>query len=203
MEKEVLKIAKRIQAIAQTGLRFTKDDFDRERFEELRDLSVDLIAQVSDAKIEKIRELFTCETGFQTPKIDVRGVILDQGRILLTKEKSDNKWSLPGGYADINYSPNAIVEKEVFEETGLRVAANRVLAVIDTNSHNFPPLEYHFYKIIILCDMLEGDLRGSNETISSAYFDFDNLPDLSEKRNTYELLKLIQAQLETKETYID
>ena len=203
MEKEVLKIAKRIQAIAQTGLRFTKDDFDKERYEELRDLSVDLIAQVTDAKIEKIRELFTCETGFQTPKIDVRGVILDQGRILLTKEKSDQKWSLPGGYADVNYSPNAIVEKEVFEETGLRVTANRVLAVIDTNSHNFPPLEYHFYKIIILCDKLEGELRGSNETLTSAYFDFDNLPDLSEKRNTYELLKLIQAQLRTKETYID
>jgi len=203
METEVIKIAKRIQAISQTGIRFTNDDFDKQRFEELRELSVQLIAQVTDAKLEKIRDLFTCENGFQTPKVDIRAVVLSDNNILLTKENSDNKWSLPGGYADVNYSPSEIAEKEVFEETGLIVKANRILAIIDTNKHNFPPLEYHFYKIVILCDFVDGNLRGSNETEESKFFDFTNLPELSIKRNTYELLNLIKLRIEKKETYTD
>ncbi|MFA8434467.1 MAG: NUDIX hydrolase [Marinifilaceae bacterium] len=203
MEKEVLKIAKRIQAISQTGIRFTKDDFDKQRFEELRELSVQLVAQVTDAKLEKIRNLFTCENGFQTPKVDIRAVVLQGNKILLTKENSDNRWSLPGGYADVNYSPSEIAEKEVYEETGLNVKANRILAIVDTNKHNFPPLEYHFYKIVILCDLIDGSLRGSDETEESRFFDFNELPELSIKRNTYELLELIQLRIENRETYTD
>ncbi|OQY02932.1 MAG: hypothetical protein B6I20_06110 [Bacteroidetes bacterium 4572_117] len=176
----------------RTGIRFTKDDFDKQRFEELRELSVKIMAQLTDAKLEKIRGLFTDETGFQTPKVDIRAVVLNSGKILFTKENSDNKWSLPGGYADINYSPNEIAEKEVFEETGLNVKASRVLAIIDTNKHKFPPLEYHFYKIVILCDLVDGNLRGSDETVESKFFDFDKLPELSIKRNTYELIDLIK-----------
>ncbi len=203
MENNILKIAKQIQAISQTGIRFTKDHFDKQRFEELRELSVQLVAQVTDAEIDKIKGLFTCETGFQTPKVDVRAVVIEKGEILLTKENSDNKWSLPGGYADVNYSPNAIAEKEVYEETGLRVKANRTLAIIDTNKHNFPPLEYHFYKIVILCDKIDGELRGSDETQESRFFSFENLPELSVKRNTYELIELIQEKLKDKQTYSD
>ncbi|TAJ15677.1 NUDIX domain-containing protein [Marinilabiliaceae bacterium JC017] len=203
MENEILKIAKSIQAISQTGIRFTKDNFDKQRFEELRELSVRLVAQIADSNIEKIRDLFTCETGFQTPKIDIRAVVVEKGRLLLTKENSDNKWSLPGGYADINYSPSEIAEKEVFEETGLKVKTNRILAIIDTNKHSFPPLEYHFYKIVILCDLIEGELRGSDETEESDFFDFNNLPELSLKRNTYELIDLIKQGIEHRETYID
>jgi len=203
MEAEVIKIAKRIQAISQSGMRFTKDDFDKQRFEELRELSVQLIAQVTDAKLEKIRDLFTCENGYQTPKVDIRAVVLNDSKILLTKENSDNKWSLPGGYADVNYSPSEIAEKEVFEETGLNVKANRILAIVDTNKHNFPPLEYHFYKIVILCDLIDGDLRGSDETQESKFFDFNKLPELSIKRNTYELVDLIKLRIENKETYSD
>ncbi len=179
LENDILKIARRIQAISQTGLHYAQDVFDKQRYEELRDLSVQLAYLVTDAEINQIRDLFTNETGFQTPKIDIRTVVLCDDKILLTRERADGKWSLPGGYADINYSPSAVAEKEVFEETGLRVTANRILAVLDTDKHNFPPMEYHFYKIVILCDLLGGELRDSEETEAAGFFDFDNLPELS------------------------
>jgi ADP-ribose pyrophosphatase YjhB (NUDIX family) len=203
LEKEILKIAKRIQAISQTGIRFTKDNFDKQRFEELRELSVQLVSLVSDAKVDKIRDLFTFESGFQTPKIDIRAVVLKDSKVLLTKEQSDNKWSLPGGYADVNYSPSEIAEKEVFEETGLKVKTNRILAIVDTNKHNFPPLEFHFYKIVILCDLIDGELRGSDETEETRFFDFDKLPELSVKRNTNELIDLIKLRIDNEQTYTD
>ncbi|TLX73741.1 NUDIX hydrolase [Labilibacter sediminis] len=203
LENEILKIAKRIQAISQTGIRFAADKFDQQRFEELRELSVQLVSKVCDSEVGKIRDLFTFETGFQTPKVDVRSVVLKENMILLTKELSDNKWSLPGGYADINYSPSEIAEKEVLEETGLNVKTNRILAIVDTNKHNFPPLEFHFYKIVVLCDLVGGTLRGSDETEEARFFDFDNLPELSEKRNTYELIDLIRLRLNNEEPYID
>jgi len=198
-----LKIARRIQAISQAGLHYSSDVFDKQRYEELRDLSVQLAYQVTDTEINRIRDLFTNETGFQTPKIDIRTVVLRENKILLARERSDGKWSLPGGYADINYSPSAVAEKEVFEETGMRVTANRILAVIDTDRHNFPPMEYHFYKIVILCDLIGGELQGSEETSEAGFFELDNLPELSAQRNTRELFDLIRHQLVTLDTYID
>jgi ADP-ribose pyrophosphatase YjhB (NUDIX family) len=203
LEKEILKIARRIQSIAQSGLYYADNSFDRQRYEELRELSVRLAASVSETGIEKIRDLFTIETGFQTPKVDMRSVVLKEGRILLTRERSDGKWSLPGGFADINYSPSEVAVKEVLEETGLNVMVSRVLAVIDTDRHQFPPLEFHYYKIVVLCDLIGGDLCGSNETSEARFFDIDKLPELSEKRNTHELFALIIKQLDKTETFID
>lgn len=203
MEKNILKIAKRIQAIAQTGLRFTNDNFDKQRYEELREISVELASNISEVKIEKIRDIFTCENGFQTPKIDIRSIVLKDGKVLMTRERSDKKWSLPGGYADINYSPKEVAEKEVFEETGLKVKVNRLLAIVDTDYHNFPPLEFHFYKIIFLCDLIGGTIQQSNETSDARFFELTNLPDLSSKRNTKELIELLKSQLNEIKTYCD
>jgi len=203
LENEILKIARRVQSIAQAGLHYAENDFDRQRYDELRELSVQLAADLTDTEINKIRGLFTDDTGFQTPKVDVRAVVQKDGRILLVKERSDGRWSLPGGFADINYSPKEVAVKEVAEETGLEVKATRLLAVIDTDRHNFPPLEYHYYKIIILCDLIGGELRGSCETEEAQFFDPDDLPELSEKRNTPELFELIREQLKTTNTYLD
>jgi ADP-ribose pyrophosphatase YjhB (NUDIX family) len=203
MENEILKIAKRIQAISQAGLQFTENSFDIDRYQELRELSVKLVAQVVDSPIDKIRELFTYEHGFQTPKIDVRAVVLRDSQVLFTRERSDNCWSLPGGFADINYSPQAVAEKEVFEETGLRVRVQRLLAVLDTNNYNFPPMEFHYYKLIFLCKLEGGELKESNETYGSAFFSFDNLPELSLKRNTYEMMDLLKQRITDVETFID
>jgi len=203
LENEILKIARRVQSIAQAGLHYAENDFDRQRYDELRELSVQLASDLTDTEINKIRGLFTDDTGFQTPKVDVRAVVQKDGRILLVKERSDGRWSLPGGFADINYSPKEVAVKEVAEETGLEVKATRLLAVIDTDRHNFPPLEFHYYKIIILCDLIGGELRGSCETEEAQFFDPDDLPELSEKRNTPELFALIREQLKTTNTYLD
>lgn len=203
METEILKIARRIQAIAQSGLHFTKNDFDRERYEELRRLSVDLTACVCDTDPEIIKYLFTNETGFQTPKVDVRSVVIKDGKILMVRERIDGRYSMPGGFADINYSPAEVAVKEVREETGLNVRFNRVLAIADTDRHGFPPLPYHFYKIVILCDLVDGVLTDSIETSEAGFFDFDNLPELSVERNTPAFMEMIRNQLARTETYAD
>lgn len=203
METEILKIARRVQAIAQSGLHFAENDFDRQRYAELRDLSVQLAAAITDAEVNKIRDLFTNETGFQTPKVDIRSVVMKGGKILLTRERSDGKYSLPGGFADINYSPSEVAVKEVLEETGLEVSYKRVLAIVDSDRHNFPPLQYHYYKIVVLCDLLGGTMSDSIETTDAAFFDFDNLPPLSEERNTQQFFEIIRNQLDSMQTYSD
>lgn len=203
METEILKIARRIQAIAQSGLHFAENDFDRERYEELRALSVKLTATVCDSEPEKIRNLFTNETGFQTPKVDVRSVVISDGKILMVREKIDGRYSIPGGFADINYSPSEVAVKEVREETGLNVRFNRILAIADTDSHGFPPLPYHYYKLVMLCDLVDGHFTDSIETSGAGFFDFDNLPELSVERNTKEFLELVRRQLDCSETWSD
>ena len=203
METEILKIARRVQAISQSGLHFAENDFDRQRYAELRDLSVQLASAISDAEINKIRDLFTNETGFQTPKVDIRSVVIKDGKILLARERCDGKYSIPGGFADINFSPSEVAVKEVLEETGLEVRYNRVLAIVDSDRHDFPPLQYHYYKIVILCDLVGGTLSDSVETTDAGFFDFDKLPPLSEMRNTLQFFDIIRRQLDTLETYSD
>jgi ADP-ribose pyrophosphatase YjhB (NUDIX family) len=203
LEKELLKIARRMQSIAQAGLHYNENTFDRQRYDELRELSVRLSSLISDTEVNTIRHLFTFENGFQTPKVDIRAVVLKEGKILLSRERSDGKFSIPGGFADINYSPSQVAVKEVMEETGLTVTVNRLLAVVDTDRHNFPPLEFHYYKIIILCDLVGGEPRDNEETTEAGFFSFEALPDLSVQRNTPELFVLIQRHLEDGTTYLD
>lgn len=203
MSDEIVNIARRIQAIAQSGIHFAHNSFDLQRYEELRELSVMLMTAVTDAPIEKIKGLFTDENGFQTPKVDVRAFVEANGKVLLAKELSDGCWSMPGGYADINYSPAQVAVKEVWEETGLDVEAVRILAVVDTNSHGFPPMEYHFYKIVVLCRVKGGTLRGSNETSEAGFFEFDSLPPLSIKRNTPQLIALAKNLSDSGATHLD
>lgn len=203
MENTILKIARRMQSLAQAGLHFAENGFDRERYSELRELSVELIGALSDTKPEKIHSLFTNETGFQTPKVDVRAVVLKDGKILMSREKIDGRFSIPGGFADINYSPSEVAVKEVREETGLNVRFNRILAIIDTDRHGFPPLPYHYYKLVMLCDLIDGELADSLETTDAGFFDFDNLPELSRERNTRQFVELIRKQINRADTYID
>ena len=203
METEIIKIARRIQAISQTGIWFTKDVFDKQRFEELREISVELMSLISNTPVVKISELFTADSGFQTPKTDIRAVVLKDNKILMVRERMDNKWSLPGGYADINITPSENAVKEVFEETGIVVKPNRILAVIDTNKHGFPPMPFHFYKIIILCDYFGGNLTSSEETSEAAFFGFDSLPLLSLLRNTYQMMDLVKNLIDVNIPYFD
>lgn len=136
MKKDLkwLDWAKEIQAIAQAGLAYTKDDFDRERFERLRELSCEIIADYAETDFSKVKELFAGESGYQTPKVDVRAVIFKDHKLLLVQEKADGKWALPGGWADIGFTPKEIAVKETLEETGLKVKAHKLLAVIDKSA---------------------------------------------------------------------
>lgn len=184
-EVKWLTWAKQIQAISQNGLAYGKDIYDIERYEQLRSLSIEILNTYTTVDSNQITDLFANETGYATPKVDVRGVIFQDDKILLVKEKADGAWALPGGWADIGLSPREIVVKEVKEESGFDVVPRRLLAVLDKNKHYHAPSPYHVYKIFILCDIIGGSAMEGMETSEVNFFDRFNLPQLSEERNTY------------------
>jgi ADP-ribose pyrophosphatase YjhB (NUDIX family) len=189
MEQKWLAWAKEIQAIAQTGLTYAKDVYDIERYEALRELSVDILANYTYESKERIRLSFAGEGGYSTPKVDVRGVIFREGRILLVREKLDGNWALPGGWADIGLSPSEVVVKEISEESGFQAEAVRLLAVLDKKFHDHPPEPYHVYKMFILCTIVGGEAAEGVETSGVDFFAEDELPELSVERNTAEQLR--------------
>lgn len=205
----LLSIAKRLQSIAQAGIFYSEDKpFDRERYEEISELSVQILGQLTDEPIEKIGNLFTQERdGYQTPKVDIRAVVFNEsGEILMVKEKVDGRWSLPGGWADIGYTPAEVAVKEVREETGLDVKTIRVLGIFDKKNHPHPPEVWYVYKIFILCEKIGGEIsKDTTETSDIQYFSLENLPPLSEPRNVYNQIKSMFDYRDNpnKEVYFD
>lgn len=191
MKYEWLDMAKRIQSIAQSGLAYSDNKYDIERYEQLREISVEIISRFTDAGMDKIKELFANESGYQTPKVDVRGVVFKDGKILMVKETLDGCWSLPGGWADIGYTPGEVASKEVREEAGLDVKPVRLLAVLDKKCYPHPPSPYHTYKIFILCDITGGELSTGMETSEAGFFERNELPPLSVERNTGEQVQMM------------
>ncbi|MDN5201802.1 NUDIX hydrolase [Fulvivirgaceae bacterium BMA10] len=189
MNYKCLELAKRIQALAQNGLTYTEGEFDRERYEELRSISVELMHEFSHAEIPLIKELFANQTGYQTPMVDVRAVVFKDRKILMVKEKIDGCWALPGGWADVGYTPSEVAVKEVKEEAGLEVKAERVLAILDKKCHPHPPQPFYVYKIFILCEIIGGESTTGIETLDVDFFSLEDLPELSKDRN-------IQSQIE-------
>ncbi|MBC8083841.1 MAG: NUDIX hydrolase N-terminal domain-containing protein [Hymenobacter sp.] len=167
----LLHHAQRLQALAQTGLTFTESPYDVERYEEIRAISVQLLRELTDDEpLEKLTRLFAAETGYQTPKVDVR-VVLFRGadEILLVQEKTDaNRWTLPGGWADVGYTPFEVAEKEAHEETGLRVRARRLLALFDKKNHPHPPQLWYIYKAFVLCEAVGGSLLADTPETAGA-----------------------------------
>ncbi|QMU31103.1 NUDIX hydrolase [Adhaeribacter radiodurans] len=200
-----LAFAKRVQAIAQAGLTYAVNDYDTERYEELRAISVEIMQELSGEDPDKIRALFTNENGYQTPKVDVRAVVFRENKILLVHEKIDNCWSLPGGWADVGYSASEVAVKETREEAGLEVKPIRLLAILDKKHHPHPPSPYHTYKIFILCKAIGGSLQQGMETLDVGFFDRNNLPPLSLERNTDSQVQILFEYLENpeKEVYFD
>lgn len=184
MEEKWLAWAKQIQSIAQAGLTYTSDDYDYERYIELRKLSAEILETYTEYDMKTIQELFTNETGYQTPKVDIRAAVFKNDNILLVKEKADGKWSIPGGWGDVGFSPAEVAVKEVEEESGYKVAARRLLAVLDKKHHPHPPSPYHIYKMIIDCELVGGNARNSIETSDCDFFSLNNLPPLSVGRIT-------------------
>ena len=191
MSLKWLEWAKQIQALAQAGLTYTTDPYDKERYRELRDISSQIMAQYSESDLETVKNLFANETGYQTPKVDIRAVVFKHGKILLVQEKADQCWALPGGWADIGLSPSEVAVKEVKEESGYEVKATRLLAVLDKKYYLHPPSPYHTYKIFIQCDLMGGVAKGGLETQCARFFGEYELPPLSSERNTTTQLKLL------------
>lgn len=205
----LLSVAQRLQSIAQAGIFYSEDKpFDRERYEEISKLSVQILGQLTDEPIQKIGNLFTQERdGYQTPKVDIRAVVFNEaGEILMVKEKVDGCWSLPGGWADVGYTPAEVAVKEVQEETGLDVKTIRVLGIFDKKNHPHPPEGWYVYKIFILCEKVGGTIsKNTTETSDIQYFSLENLPPLSEPRNVYSQIKMMFDYRDNpnKEVYFD
>lgn len=187
----MLEIVKKIQAIAQSGLEYSSNEYDIERYQELRNISIEMMHKLTGANIHKIKKLFASESGYQTPKVDIRSVIFKGRKILMAREKSDNRWSIPGGWAEVGLTPFEVAVKEVKEETGLIVKPLRLLAVIDKKRHPHPPGIYHVYKMFILCKEIGGKLDCGMETSEVGYFGINELPQLSEMRITKSQLLLM------------
>ncbi len=191
MSYKWLEWAKRIQSLSQAGLTFSKDVYDLERYEELRKISVEILEQYTDVSMEKITELFASETGYQTPKLDIRGAVFQNGEILMVREKIDDKWSLPGGFCDVGLSPTENIVKEIKEESGYEVKASRLIALLDMNKHSHPPQPYHYYKLFIHCELVGGQAGTGIETKDIGFFPENNLPILSTDRNTVEQIEML------------
>lgn len=191
MRQQWLDWAQRIQAIAQSGQFFSKDAFDIERYKELQEISAEIISNHSNVKKETVLDLLSAEVGYQTPKIDVRGVVFHEGKILMVKEKMDNKWSLPGGFCDVGLSASENVVKEIKEEAGYHTNVKKLLAVLDMNKHPHPPEPFHYYKLFIQCVIIGGTAKTGLETKGIQFFSKDQLPPLSTRRNTESQLKMV------------
>lgn len=190
-----LEWAKQIQAIGQTGLTYAVDVYDRERYEALRALSVEILSEYSGVETERVRSLFAEETGYATPKTDVRGVVFQEGKILMVQEKSDGGWTIPGGWADIGLTPSEVAVKEVWEESGFEVRPVRLLAVLDKKRHPHPPSPFHIYKIFILCEITGGEALEGVETSGVRFVGEDEVSslELSVQRNTESQLRAVFA----------
>ena len=188
-EKRWLDWAVELQSLAQAGLTYGKDVYDRERYERIREISAEMIAHKSEIPVEIVKDLFCNETGYQTPKLDTRAAIFQDGKILLVRE-NNGKWSLPGGWVDVNVSVKENTIKEVREEAGLDVTADRIIAVQDRNKHNLPRYAYGICTIFVLCSLIGGSFQENSETTGSDYFPEDNLPDLAADKNTAEQIRM-------------
>ena len=170
-----LKWAIEIQSLAQSGLAYTNNVYDIERYERLREISAEMLAEKTDLSIEKVKDLFCNETGYQTPKIDTRAAVFKDNKILLTHE-NNGTWSLPGGWCDVLESVKSNTIKEVKEETGLDVNTIKVIAIQDRNKHNKPIYAYGICKVFILCDIVGGEFKENIETTEIKYFSLNELP---------------------------
>lgn len=187
--KEWLSMAMELQFIAQSGLTYTRDLYDKERFERIRSISAQAMALGSGLPIQHVREVFCDETGYQTPKLDCRGAVFQEDKILLVKEMN-GLWTLPGGWVDVNQSVGSNTVKEMKEEAGLDVVPIRLIALQDRNLHNLPVYGYGICKAFVLCERISGEFEKNIETIASGYFGMNELPPLALDKTTKEQVRM-------------
>jgi ADP-ribose pyrophosphatase YjhB (NUDIX family) len=199
MQPKWLYWAKQLQSISQTGIEFTVNPYDRERYEKIRALSIEILNEYTGLDNARLVSLFANESGYQTPKVDVRAAIFNEGNeILMIREKLDNKWALPGGWADIELSLSENILKESFEEAGAEISPKRIVAIFDRNRHVKDDFPYSAYKIFVECDFIRGEFTDNIETLEHGFFTLETLPELSEERNTREQIEVCFNARKTK-----
>jgi len=170
-----LRLAREIQAIAQIGRTYAENHFQSERYDRLMEIAAEIFAQHSKLSVEDTLEAFGEQIGYATPKVDVRGAVFREGEILLVRDRSDDRWCMPGGWADVGDMPSKAVEREVLEESGFHVQAKRVVGVYDAN-RNGPLRVFHAFKIVFLCSIIKGKAKPSLETSEVSFFSHEHIP---------------------------
>lgn len=188
MEDKWLTWAKQLQAIASTGLHFSPGDYDRERYEQIAQIANSMLSVMGDVPIQKIESLASdFAKGYATPRVDVRGAVIEEGKVLLVKEETDALWSLPGGYADVGLSPSENIVKEIQEEAGIPVRVKSLYSVKHKARHGYDPDARDFYKIFFLCECVDNSRPAPGvETSEVGFFDIGDLPPLSTGRTIKE-----------------
>ena len=199
---DFVKYLQRMIAITDTGLTFTKDTFDRERYEDLRSLLGEMLSQVSDLDAEEVAEVLKPTSAYATPLMDVRAWIVEDEKICLVRGQGENDWALPGGFGEVGYSPTENILKEIAEETGFKAKVERLLAVFDTNRFQLQSKQYA--KFVFECKLLDGQFQKNQEIADLQFFAIDQLPALSEKRITKEQIEILwQVYQGQREQYLD
>jgi len=199
---DFVKYLQRMIALTDTGLTFTKDPFDRERYEDLRVLLSEMLDQASDLDVEEVAEVLKPTFAYATPLMDVRAWIVEDEKICLVRGQGENDWALPGGFGEVGYSPTENILKEIEEETGFEAKVERLLAVFDTNRFQLQSKQYA--KFVFECKLLDGQFQKNQEIADLQFFAIDQLPNLSEKRITKEQIEILwQVYQGQREQYLD
>jgi ADP-ribose pyrophosphatase YjhB (NUDIX family) len=177
--------ARQLQAIAQTGLTYSRDPFDQQRYADVRRIAAEMMAAGAGLNAaERVLDLFSADSGYATPKIDVRSAVFSEGRLLLVREREDGCWTLPGGWADVGDWPSMTAIREVKEESGYDAAVTKLAAVYDRDRHEHPPIPFHAWKVFFICELRGGEPADSHETDGAAFFEEHAMPALSLTRVT-------------------
>jgi ADP-ribose pyrophosphatase YjhB (NUDIX family) len=206
IETGLLETAKRLQAIADVGLLYSKNEYDKERYAEVRHISLQVLSAVSGHTLTTIEKTFPPATDYPTAKVDIRGLLLSPDKkILLVREQADGKWSLPGGWGDVGYSPKEVMVKEFKEETGLDVVPQQLLAVFDKRLHPHPPQPFYVYKLVFYCEAVSSLITKGFDVLDVGYFAPDALPELSEDRILKSQIELLYKKIVSAdwEAYVD
>ena len=190
-----LEWAREIQALSQTGLSYSRSGYETERYRRLMEIAAEIVERHAGLSKEETLESFSIQPGYATAKIDVRGAVIRDGKVLLVRERSDGRWCMPGGWADVGEVPSEMVAREVLEESGLEVSPKKVVGVYDANRGGTPLDFYHAYKIVFLCDETGGEAVPGEETSAVDFFPFDDLPELSTARTSERHLDDLLAHL--------
>ena len=184
-----LDLSRRLLALSQTGLHFTAEEYDRERYREIGDIATRLLELQSNVAADAVRQAWFVEDGYATPKVDVRGAIFRDNRVLLVRERVDGKWTVPGGWADVNDSPSSAILKEIEQESGFTARVLKLAAIYDRNKRNHPAYLFHSWKLFFVCEITGGEARTSYETTGVEFFPLDALPELSTGRSNAEQIR--------------